>query len=51
MSALVQVIQVNKTGVEQVNWRHDIVDFETNGFIPYAEEKNLLDIEIDIELN
>lgn len=51
MSALVQVIQVNKTGVEQVNWRHDIVDFETNGFIPYAEEKNLLDIEIDTELN
>ena len=47
MSALVQVIQVNKTGVEQVNWKHDIFDFETNGFIPYAEEQNVLDIDID----
>lgn len=50
MSTLVQVLQVNKTGKESVNWLHDIVDFETNGFIPYAEEKNLLDIDIDIDI-
>lgn len=51
MSTLVQVLQVNKTGKEKVNWLHDIVDFEASGFIPYADEKNLLDIKVNVELN